>query len=115
MPIILKYSSRSGLIYIELANDSNEVVFRRMLPAPYGISHGQIAIDGKDIPEGSYILRAYTNWQRNFGEDYIFAKNIYITGTKEQPWLVNVHARSAIENNKENIYASLAFTEADRK
>ena len=26
----LKYSSRSGLIYIELANDNNEVVFRRM-------------------------------------------------------------------------------------
>ena len=65
--------------------------------------------------EGNYTLRAYTNWQRNFGEDYIFTKNIYITGTKEQPWLVNVHARSAIENNKENIYASLAFTEADKK
>src|SRR6202789_4503927 len=68
----LRFSSRSGLMYVELANDSNETVFRRMVPVDYGITYGQIAIDGKDIPEGSYTLRAYTNWQRNFGEDYIF-------------------------------------------
>src|ERR1700729_4234018 len=28
----LRFSSRSGLMYIELPNDSNETVFRRMVP-----------------------------------------------------------------------------------
>jgi len=111
----LKYSSRSGLMYIELVNDSSAVVYRRMAPLGYGIAHGQIAIDGKDIPEGSYTLRAYTNWQRNFGEDYLFTKNIYITGTDNQPWLVSVNTKAVHENDKENIYASLAFSEADRQ
>jgi len=111
----LRYSSRSGLMYVELANDSNETIFRRMVPVDYGVTYGQIAIDGKDILEGSYTLRAYTNWQRNFGEDYVFTKTLYITGTNNQPWLVKVNARSAHENDKENVYASLTFSEADKK
>jgi len=111
----LKYSSRSGLMYVELVNDSSTVVYRRMAPVGYGITYGQIAIDGKDIPEGSYTLRAYTNWQRNFGENYLFTKNIYITGTDNQPWMVSVNTKAVRENDKENIYASLAFSEADRQ
>jgi hypothetical protein len=111
----LNYSSKSGLLYIELANDSNEVVYRRMLPIGYGIGHGQIAVSSKDIPAGGYILRAYTNWQRNFGEDYIFTKRLYITDTNNAPWMVNVHSRLVHEHDKENIYASLAFSEVNKQ
>ncbi len=110
----LKYSTNSGLIYIELASDTGYVVKRAMLPVGHGITHGQIAIDGKDIPEGSYILRAYTNWQRNFGEDYIFTKNFYITGYNNQPWLVKVRSGSTITDGKENIQTALEFADIDK-
>jgi len=111
----LKYADKSGLIYIELANDTGYVVKRMMLPVGHGITHGQIAIDGKDIPEGSYILRAYTNWQRNFGENYVFIKNLYITGNTDQHWLVKVKSGSTVTDGKENIQTALMFADVDRR
>ncbi len=110
----LKYSSRSGLMYVELATDT-AVVFRRMVPVGYGISRGQIVIDAKDITEGNYVLRAYTNWQLNFGEDYVFTKNIQIIATNTKPWLVNIKAQSAVNDDKETVNAALAFSELNRQ
>ncbi|MFW5821705.1 MAG: TonB-dependent receptor plug domain-containing protein, partial [Bacteroidota bacterium] len=31
------------------------------------------------VPEGRYKIRAYTNWMRNTGEDFFFAKDVYIS------------------------------------
>jgi len=110
----LNASTRSGLLYVELSNDSANVVTRIMLPVKYGLALGQIAINEADVPEGSYTLRAYTNWMRNFGEDYIFTKKLYITGKANTPWFVNVKTTSTTENDKQTIHAALTFTGADK-
>ena len=65
----LSATSKSGLLYVEIADDSNNVVKRIMLPVYGGRARGQIELSKKEIPEGNYILRAYTNWMRNFGEN----------------------------------------------
>ena len=75
-------SERSGQLYVELDGLDGKAVKRIMVPVDKGQAWGDIALDGKDIPEGNYTFRAYTNWQRNFGEDYIFKKNISIAATK---------------------------------
>src|ERR1700761_1169070 len=61
----LSASLQSGLIYIELINDSSRVVKRQMIKANGGVAAGDIEIKRKFIP-GTYTLRAYTNWMRNF-------------------------------------------------
>jgi hypothetical protein len=75
-------STQSGLLYVELANTSNKVIKRIVIPIVSGISWGDIALNETDIPDGSYTLRAYTNWMKNFGEDYAYKTNIYVSAVK---------------------------------
>jgi len=87
--------TKSGILYVEVANDSNRVVSRMMLPVFDGLAAGQIALGEQEMPEGGYTLRAYTNWMRNFGETYMAQKQLYITGASEQDWLVDYSIRAA--------------------
>ena len=106
---------KSGLFYVELANDSNKVVTRMMLPLANGLSWGNITIDKKNIPEGIYTLRAYTNRMRNFGDDYIFKKNFYIEGASESAWLVNPKINLIKDNGTEKAHLSLQFNKLNNE
>jgi hypothetical protein len=63
----LKASKKSGIMYMEIANDSSKLIKRIMAPVD-AITYGNIVLDEKDMPQGTYILRAYTSWMRNFDE-----------------------------------------------
>lgn len=104
-------SMRSGLLYAELDDIDNNCVKRMLLPVVNGLSWGNMAIDEKDIPEGSYTLRAYTNWMRNFGENYVFKKNIYVASIGSQSPLVVAGFKRAANN----IRANLLLTGQDRQ
>jgi hypothetical protein len=82
-------SERSGLLYVELDGPDGKAAKRIMVPVEDGVTWGDIVLNAIDIPEGSYTLRAYTNWQRNFGEDCIFKKDISIAATNGGALLVN--------------------------
>ena len=71
-------SEKSGIFYIELVNLENQVLKRIKFPARYGLGWGNISLDGKDLPTGNYLLRAYTTWMLNFGEEAAYTTNIYI-------------------------------------
>jgi len=109
-----KGSIKSGILYIEIANDSNRVVTQIMLPVFNGLASGQIALNEKEIPQGGYTLRAYTNWMRNFGEDYIFKKPIYIGNASDQDWLVNYSIQPLINTEQEKIQLSLELNRIDK-
>lgn len=83
----LNLSQHSGLMYVELSNDKNVMVKRLLLPVAGGLARGQLALD-TGLHEGSYTIRAYTNLMRNFGERYVFRKQLYISSPDEQSWLV---------------------------
>lgn len=72
-------SEKSGIFYIELVNFENKVLKRIKFPTRYGLGWGNISLDGKDLPTGNYLLRAYTTWMLNFGEEAAYAINIYIS------------------------------------
>ena len=110
---MLKGSDKSGIVYLELANDTNKVFFRRMLPVGYGLGAGNIILN--DIPDGSYTLRAYTNLMRNFGEDLIFKKNFYISGNSAQNWLVNSQTVLSKQSGKDNVRLALQFNQLNKK
>jgi hypothetical protein len=89
-------SKMSGLLYVELDSDSSEVVRRISIPIKEGLGWGQIPLTKAIFREGSYTLRAYTNWMQNFGGDYIFNQQLYIGTPSEDTWLV----RSATTLNR---------------
>ncbi len=107
----LTLSVRSGLLYVELDNTDNKSVKRIMVPLATGIGWADIALNERDFPEGSYTLRAYTNWNRNFGEDYIFKKSFYISPATDQSLLVSTGFK--LENN--NLQANLQFTNLNKQ
>ncbi len=107
----LTLSTHSGLLYIELDDNQNKYVKRIMIPVVSGTSWGDLALDENDIPEGIYTIRAYTNWMRNFGEDYVFKKGFYISSATERSMLVNT--AFSVTNN--NLQATLQFTNLNKQ
>ncbi len=64
-------------LFVDLIDSRGEAIAVRMLLAEEGGAHGDILL-ADDIPDGNYILRAYTSWMRNFGEEYYFTRQLYI-------------------------------------
>lgn len=72
-----KLSTLSKKVYIELTNESDSLIKKILLNA------ADLKMDGSfklpdTLQEGTYYLRAYTNWMLNFNPDFIFSKDIYI-------------------------------------
>ncbi len=107
----LTLSTHSGLLYVELDDNHNKFMKRIMIPLVSGTSWGDLALDGTDIPEGNYTLRAYTNWMHNFGDDYVFKKSFYISAATEQSLLIN----TAFKLNNNNLHADLQFTNLNKQ
>ncbi|MCG2418994.1 TonB-dependent receptor plug domain-containing protein [Aequorivita sp. F47161] len=70
-----KKSTKSKVIYVELINEQNEVISDRKIFAE------SLSVDGDfklpvNLPEGVYLLRAFTNYMRNQSREYFFKKEI---------------------------------------
>ena len=68
-------------IYVQLISDSGTVVSNKLLLSRNGTAHGDIQLP-LEIGDGSYTIRAYTKYLRNFGEESYFHKKIMILGSK---------------------------------
>ncbi|RYY38062.1 MAG: hypothetical protein EOP46_00205 [Sphingobacteriaceae bacterium] len=106
-------SVRSGLLYVQLTNtDAQQLDKRQLVPVVAGISWGEIILDGS-FSQGSYVLRAYTNWMRNFGGDYIFTKDISVSAVGgSSVWVNPVFSWAKAEKpNKSRVDAVLQFAD----
>ena len=70
-------SAVSDVLYFELIDPKGNVISDADRPVEKGTAHGDFRIDVDD-PGGIYQLRAYTRWQRNFGEERFFTKKITV-------------------------------------
>lgn len=70
-------SNLSKILYVDLINDRDSVKKSLRIPAVLGLAWGDMVLTDS-LTEGNYRLRAYTNWMRNFGEEYYFDKVIKI-------------------------------------
>jgi hypothetical protein len=64
-------SALSGAMYVDLISEKDSVLRTLKLPVTSGMVVGDFIL-GDDFKEGSYRLRAYTQWMRNAGPDYFF-------------------------------------------
>ena len=70
-------SELSNTVYVELIDERGELIQHVKLLSPGGLAAGQLDLPDS-LPSGNYMLRAYTLWMRNFGEEYFFHKQIRI-------------------------------------
>lgn len=107
-------SRLSGLLYVELDNDSSEMVRRISIPIKDGLGWGQIPLIKAIFKEGGYTLRAYTNWMQNFGEDYVFSQRFYLGVPAEDAWLVKSAATVSRVGDKDQLQVDLKLNRADK-
>jgi len=110
---LLKPSKKSGLLYVELADALNKVVKRITIRLASGVGIGDIALAGKNIPQGAYSLRAYSNWMKNFGDDYVFKKSLYISAVNGSTTLIKADFKLENGTDKDKVTANIGFTGLD--
>ena len=73
----------SRYVYVELFNPVDSLITRVRINNDNDAYHGHIEIP-QDIPEGDYLLRAYTKFMLNLDEHYFCTKTIRIGNPKNQ-------------------------------
>jgi len=110
-----KYSTISGLVYVEVISDSLKIVKSISMPVAIGLLWGQIALDAESYPEGFYTIRAYTNWMQNFGDQYFFKKRIYIARASDEHWLIKKQQQVMYSAEKQTLNFGLQITDFNKK
>ncbi|MBW4891529.1 hypothetical protein KXQ82_17510 [Mucilaginibacter sp. HMF5004] len=67
----------SNNLYIDLISPDSKIMSREIIRLDQGMGVGDFKLTDS-VPEGVYHLKAYTNWMRNFGDNFIFDKKITI-------------------------------------
>ena len=63
-------ATKSGVLHVELIDPlENQIVDENLLKISGGVSHGFFQLHSR-YREGKYIIRAYTEWNKNFGSDF---------------------------------------------
>ncbi|MGF7081308.1 hypothetical protein [Mucilaginibacter sp. UYCu711] len=110
----LTASKLSGLLYVELDDDSAQMVRRISIPIKDGLGWAQIPLLKNIFHEGGYTLRAYTNWMQNIGEDGFFSRRFYLGTPAQESWLVKSSAAINRVDNKDQLDVSLILKRSDK-
>ena len=70
-------SNNSKIVYVELVSPDSKIIARNNTLLNYGLGNGDIVLsDSIGVKPGTYQLRAYTNYMRNFETDFVFSKEV---------------------------------------
>ena len=72
-----KPSSNSKIVYFEILNPENRPVVQKKILLDNGFGPGQVILPDT-LSSGTYTIRAYTNWMKNFLPENCFLKYIDI-------------------------------------
>ena len=106
-----RYHDNTGIAYIDIINDENEVVKRISAVVLFGSFSSCIALPPDDFKQGSYILKAYTNWMRNFGDSLFFESRFKIIDPRSGQWRADIR-KIDFSNNKFTLHAILKSDDA---
>lgn len=73
----------SGVLYVELIGADESIRQKKIIKIENGIGHGNFDLD-KKIPKGNYLIRAYTQWNQNFDDDFFFEEYIQVFTNESQ-------------------------------
>ncbi|MEP1489078.1 MAG: hypothetical protein ABJK28_11675 [Algibacter sp.] len=69
----------SNVLYVELVDSDSKIISRNKTRLEGGLGHGDFKLkDSIGVKAGVYQIRAYTNFNRNFEDDFVFRKEIEI-------------------------------------
>jgi hypothetical protein len=76
-------SQSTSLLYVNLINDTGDIIYSQNIYINKGIGVGQIELQN-NLTTGKYYIQAFTNYMKNFGDSNLFMKEITINGIKNE-------------------------------
>ncbi|HEY5571188.1 MAG TPA: hypothetical protein VIK42_06925 [Bacteroidales bacterium] len=77
-------TEKSRLVYVDLINEEDRITQTAQYTLKGGSANGQFVLTKAIQDKGIYRIRAYTRWQKNFGDSACFEKIIPIWGDKDK-------------------------------
>ncbi len=105
----LAQATYSRYIYVELISPFDEIVVQNQIRLDEkNMFYGTIQLP-EFLPEGEYLIRAYTRFMENAGDDFFFKRKVYIANPNSVH--VNLEQNFRFTNNNE-VLVDLQFTDA---
>ncbi|MXV49452.1 TonB-dependent receptor plug domain-containing protein [Pedobacter sp. HMF7647] len=102
-------SALNKIIYVDLISEKDSIKKTLKLPLNAGMADGNFSLTDS-LTEGNYRIRAYTNWMRNFDDEFFFDKTIQIGNAFSNDVITNTTFSFSKEGIKERVDADIAFT-----
>ncbi len=105
-----KPDTLSSNLYVQLLDSEGKHIRSQLLRLHDGLAHGQLNFPDS-LPDGNYVLRAFTNWMHNFSDDFFFSRHIYIHNPEQANYITRSAQRSNRRFNRdlEQLTSSMQF------
>lgn len=97
-----KPDSSTTNLYVEIISPSGYKAQSKLIRMNGGFGNGEFTFLDT-IPEGNYKIRAFTNWMRNFNDDFFFEKEIYIANPAFSKYVTKEELRTIKKQNRKNL------------
>jgi hypothetical protein len=94
-------TSLSKVLYVELIKPDETIYEKKLIKLDKGIGEGFFNLD-KDLHQGLYLIRAYTQWNKNFETNFLFEEYIQVFAPNEKGKVPIINTTLVRKQNNEN-------------
>ena len=97
----------SAVLHVDLIDPNEQVVEKKLIRIEDGLGNGFFQLS-RNYTEGHYLIRAYTEWNRNFESDFFFKEYIQVYATASNVEINPIQNLTLVEgqNNEHRIRAT---------
>jgi hypothetical protein len=77
-----KPSANTNNLHVDLISPGSQILQHRIIRIKEGLGNSDFKLSDS-LPSGKYLVRAYTNFMRNFSEEFFFKKEIVVINSGE--------------------------------
>lgn len=85
-----RVNDSSRIAYLEFIDSDGTLVKRISAACEFGLFYANITLGEQLFPQGNYILRAYTQRMRNFGDSLFFQTDLKIIDPRAELWKATI-------------------------
>ena len=100
-------STLSRVLYVELIDSDERIIEKKLIKIDNGIGDGFFDLN-QSCQEGLYMIRAYTEWDKNYDDDFFFKEyiRVFAPSTKVKPDPVSSVTLTEKQDKERRINAS---------
>lgn len=98
----------SAVLHVDLIDPNEQIVEKKLIRIENGMGNGFFQLS-QNYTEGHYLIRAYTEWNRNFDSDFFFKEYIQVYATSSNMEVNPIQNITLVEgqNNEHRIRATV--------